>query len=72
MKYFTVFGILIVFVFAMGMISTVDAHPHATIDLMGSHSHDIGDEGFQENFLVHTFENVIFSIVDFFNNALFR
>ena len=63
---------MIVFVFAMGMVSTVDAHPHATIDLMKSHSHDIGDEGFQENFLVYTFENVIFSIVDFFNNALFR
>jgi hypothetical protein len=72
LKYFTVFGILIVFVFAMGMVSTVDAHPHAIIDLMESHSHDMGDEGFQENFLVHTFENVIFSIVDFFNNALFR
>jgi hypothetical protein len=72
LKYFTVFGILIVFVFAMGMVSTVDAHPHTTIDLVESHSHDIGDEGFQENFLVHTFENVIFSIVDFFNNALFR
>ncbi len=55
----------------MGMVSTVDAHPHATIDLMESHSHDIGDEGFQENFLVHTFENVIFSVVDFFNNILF-
>lgn len=64
MKSFTFFGILIVFVFVLGMISTADAHPHATIDLMGSHSHD---KGFEENFLVHTFTDVIFSIFDFLN-----
>lgn len=72
MKSFTFFGFLIVFVFVLGVISTADAHPHATIDLMESHSHDIHDEGFQDNFLVHTFEDVIFSVFNFFNNTLFR
>lgn len=67
-----IFGILTVFVFAMGMISTAEAHPHTTIDLMESHSHDILDEKFQENFMVHTFENVILTVVDFFNSILFR
>jgi len=67
-----IFGILTVFVFAMGMISTAEAHPHTTIDLMESHSHDIFDEKFQENFMVHTFENVILTVVDFFNSILFR
>ena len=72
MKSFACFEILIVFVFVLGVISTADAHPHAIIDLMQSHSHDIHDEVFQENFLVHTFEDVIFSMFDFFNNTLFR
>ncbi len=66
MKSIAFFGILIVFVFILTIISTADAHPHATIDLMGSHSHD---EGFQENLLVHTFTDVIFSIFDFFNGS---
>jgi len=67
MKYFTSFGILIAFIFVIGMTSTVDAHPHATIDLMESHSHD---EWFEENFIVHTFEEVIFSVFSFINNHL--
>ncbi len=66
MKSITFFGILIVFVFVLGIISTVDAHPHITIDLMESHYHD---KEFQENFLVHTFTDVIFSIFDFFNSS---
>jgi len=70
MKYFTFFGILIAFVFVIGMASTADAHPHATVDLMGSHSHDVHDEVFQENFIVHTFEEVIFSVFSFINNHL--
>ena len=66
-----ILGIFMVFVFSLGMISTADAHPHATIDLMESHSHDIHDEKFQGHFLVHTFEEVVFSVTDFFNNILF-
>lgn len=58
------FGILFVIVFSFGIISLAYAHPHATIDLMDSHSHD---NGMEENFLIHTFEQVVFSIVDFVN-----
>ena len=72
MKYFIFFGILIAFIFVIGMASTADAHPHATIDLMESHSHDMYDEVFQENFIVHTFEEVIFSVFNFINEALFN
>jgi len=71
MKYFTVFGILIVSIFVIGMVSTVDAHPHVTIELMESHSHDVNDENFQEEFILHDFEHVIISIFDFINNILF-
>ena len=67
MNHFTFFGILIAFVFVIGMASTADAHPHATIDLMESHSHDMQDEVFQEHFIVHTFEEVMFSVFNFIN-----
>ena len=70
MTHFTFFGILIAFVFVIGMASTAEAHPHATIDLMESHSHDMHDEGFEENFIVHTFEEVIFSVFNFINAHL--
>jgi len=70
MNHFTFFGILIAFIFVIGMASTADAHPHATIDLMESHSHDMHDEGFEENFIVHTFEEVIFSVFNFINAYL--
>ena len=59
-------GILIVFVFAIGIVSPADAHPHATIELMESHSHDEKDANFQEEFVLHNFEHVIISIFDFF------
>jgi hypothetical protein len=70
MKYFIFFGILIAFIFVIGIASTADAHSHATIDLMESHSHDMHDEVFQENFIVHTFEEVIFSVFSFINAHL--
>ena len=63
---------MIIFVFAMGLISTAEAHPHATIDLMESHSHDMHDKKFQDDFLLHTFEDVAFHVVDFFNRFLSR
>jgi hypothetical protein len=72
MKSFTFFGMMIIFIFTIGIISTADAHPHATIDLMESHSHLFADEKFHDNFLIHTFDQVIFSITDFFNSVLFR
>ncbi len=70
MNNFPLFGILIVFIFISGIVSAADAHPHATIDLMESHSHNLHDEGFEENFIVHTFEKVIFSMFDFISTHL--
>jgi len=71
MKTLVIFGILMAFVIVLGSISIAEAHPHATIDLMESHSHDVHDENFQENFILHTFEDVIVSVFDFFKNILF-
>ncbi|MFQ5476455.1 MAG: hypothetical protein ACE5DT_05430 [Nitrosopumilus sp.] len=71
MKSLIIFGILMSIVLIPGIISTVEAHPHATIDLMESHSHDIGDENFQEEFILHDFEHVIISAFDWFNRILF-
>ncbi|NNL57895.1 MAG: hypothetical protein HKP31_00205 [Nitrosopumilus sp.] len=59
-------------IFFGGTISTIAAHPHATIDLMESHSHIFADEKFHDNFVIHTFDQVIFSITDFFNSILFK
>ena len=72
MKHLTIFGFLFLFVFVIGIISTAEAHPHATIDLMESHSHVLADEKFHDNFVIHTFDQVIFSVVDFFNNIFFN
>ena len=71
MKTFVIFGILVAFVIVLGTISIAEAHPHATIDLMESHSHDPHDEDFQENFILHTFKDVIFSVFNFIKNILF-
>jgi len=71
MKSFVIFGILVAIVIALGTISIAEAHPHATIDLMESHSHDLHDENFQENFILHTFKDVIFSAFNFIKNILF-
>ncbi len=70
MKSLYVFRILIVFVFVMGIISTADAHPHATPELMSSHSHDVNNENFQDEFFLHDFEHVIISIFDFFSGII--
>ena len=61
-----------VFVFSLGIISTAEAHPHATPELMDSHSHVFADENFHDNFLIHTFDQVLFSITDFFTSLLNR
>ena len=71
MKYLAIFGILMAFVIVLGSISMAEAHPHATIDLMESHSHDPHDENFQENFILHTFQDVIISVFNFIKNILF-
>ncbi len=71
MKTLVIFGILMAFVIVLGSISMAAAHPHATIDLMESHSHDVHDENFQENFILHTFQDVIVSVFDFIKSILF-
>jgi len=71
MKYLAMFGILIATVIVLGTISMAEAHPHATTDLMESHSHDVHGDNFQEDFIVHTFEEVIFSAFNFIKNILF-
>jgi len=45
-----------------------DAHPHATIDLMESHSHDINDDNYQEEFIFHDFEHVVISTLEWFKS----
>jgi len=70
MTLFVIFGILVAVVFGLGTISIAEAHPHATIDLMETHSHDMQDKDFQENFILHTFEEVIFSTISFIKNIL--
>ncbi|MDC0199354.1 hypothetical protein OAJ83_00680 [Candidatus Nitrosopelagicus sp.] len=43
-------------IFSLGLTSIAEAHPHTTIDLMNTHSHDFYTA---EDFLIHTFENVV-------------
>jgi hypothetical protein len=72
MKSLIILGILMSIVFISGVVPIAEAHPHATIDLMESHSHDVNDENFQEEFILHDFEHVIISIFDWFNRILFE
>jgi len=48
--------ILTVGIFSLGFTSFAEAHPHTTIDLMNTHSHDLYTS---EDFVVHTFEQVV-------------
>ena len=71
MKKLIIFGFLLSMLFIISTVSIAEAHPHATIDLMGSHSHDPHDDNFQEDFILHTFEDVILSTIDFIKDILF-
>jgi len=71
MKSLPILGILILIVSIFGTVPIVEAHPHATIDLMESHSHDVNNDDFQEDFTVHSFEHVIISTYDFIMRILF-
>jgi hypothetical protein len=71
MKSLDMLGILTLIVSIFGVIPMVEAHPHATIDLMESHSHDVLDDNFQEDFIVHSFEHVLISTYDFIISILF-
>lgn len=65
------FGILLVTVFVIGFVSTVDAHPHITPEMMETHSHILGDKNYEDNFILHDFEHVIISTLDWINQGLF-
>ena len=56
MKNLVLIAILAVGIFSLGFTSVVEAHPHTTIDLMNTHSHDLYAS---EDFVVHTFEHVV-------------
>jgi len=49
-------AILAVGIFSIGFTSFAEAHPHATVNLMDMHSHDLLTS---EDFVIHTFEQVI-------------
>ena len=56
MKNLVLIAILTVGIFSLGFTSVAEAHPHATIDLMNTHSHDLYTS---EDFVVHTFEQIV-------------
>ena len=56
MKNLFLCAILTVGIFSLGFISVAEAHPHTTLDLMNTHSHDLYTS---EDFVVHTFEQVV-------------
>ena len=64
-------GIIASILVTPGMIFTAEAHPHATPELMESHSHEMADENFQEEFILHNFEHVIVATWDWLNRILF-
>ena len=67
LKNLILFAILTIGIFSLGFTSLAEAHPHATIDLMDTHSHDLYTT---ENFLIHTFEHVIL-FVEQIHNIIF-
>ena len=68
---FLIAVILATAIIVLSQFSLAEGHPHSTIDLMESHSHDPNDENFQEEFILHDFEHVIFSVYNFIKNLLF-
>jgi hypothetical protein len=66
-KNLVLFVILTVGIFSLGFTSIAEAHPHATIDLMDTHSHDLYTT---EDFVIHTFEHVVL-FVEQIRNIIF-
>ena len=60
MKNLVLIAILALGIFSLGFTSVAEAHPHTTIDLMNTHSHDLYTS---EDFVVHTFEHVVLFVV---------
>ena len=49
-------AILFVGVFSIGLISMAEAHPHISLEVMNTHSHEVMSS---QDFVIHTFEQVI-------------
>ena len=60
--------ILLVGVFSIGLISMAEAHPHASLEVINTHSHEVMSS---QDFVVHTFEQVIL-FVGQLQAAIFR
>tara|TARA_B100000614_G_C14522889_1_gene483362 strand:+ start:1399 stop:1608 length:210 start_codon:yes stop_codon:yes gene_type:complete len=61
-------AILFVGVFSIGLISMADAHPHISLEVMNTHSHEVMSS---QDFVIHTFEQVIL-FVGQLQAAIFR
>ena len=61
-------AILLVGVFSIGLISMAEAHPHISLEVMNTHSHEVM---LSQDFVVHTFEQVIL-FVGQIQSAIFR
>ena len=55
-------------VFSIGLISMAEAHPHASLEVINTHSHEVMSS---QDFVVHTFEQVIL-FVGQLQAAIFR
>jgi len=60
--------ILLVGVFSIGLISMAQAHPHISLEVMNTHSHEVMSS---QDFVIHTFEQVIL-FVSQLQAAIFR
>lgn len=61
-------AILFVGMFSIGLISMADAHPHISLEVMNTHSHEVMSS---QDFVIHTFEQVIL-FVGQLQAAIFR
>ncbi len=55
-------------IFSIGLISSADAHPHVSLELMDTHSHEILKS---QDFVIHTFEQVVL-FVSQLQSVIFR
>ena len=56
LKHYLLFTILILGIFSIGFTSFAQAHPHISLEIMDTHSHDLYTN---QDFVIHTFEQVI-------------
>jgi len=64
LKNLVLFTILSIGIFSIGLISMAEAHPHTTVELMNTHSHDLYTA---EDFAIHTFEKVVLFVAQIQN-----